>query len=449
MDDLDLNHGKAWVEEQLSRLASDMELVLTEFAWTQSASDRERAVQNLSFKAAGTTIDEKFTTDNLAQIRRNKRVRASVEHRLKAIFRAYGFSLPDEETDVTDDTEKEDRGVEFKYSITSYGADYPVDGLIKRLSTTPPDIFIPPFQRRFVWSAYQSSRFVESLLLGLPVPAIFLGKEDDTNRLLVIDGQQRLRSLWHFYRGNFEDGNEFVLRGVASRFEGVSYRTLNDADRRRLDDSILHAIIVRQDEPEQDNNSSIYLLFERLNTGGSLLHPQEIRACVYHGAFNDLLSELNKDASWRAIYGTENQRMKDRELILRYFTLFFGLERYQRPMEDALNSYMSQNRRLQIQSRETLTNAFVPAIRAVATALGTTAFRPVRAINAAVFDAVMVGLSRRLAINTPLDPERLRSAYTDLLADAEFESAYGKSTSDEEQVRKRIRVATEHFARTV
>ncbi len=88
--------------------------------------------------------------------------------------------------------------------------------------------------------------------------------------------------------------------------------------------------------------------------------------------------------------------MKDRELILRYFTLFFGLERYQRPMEDALNSYMSQNRRLQIQSRETLTNAFVPAIRAVATALGTTAFRPVRAINAAVFDAVMVGLSEAL-----------------------------------------------------
>lgn len=449
MEEPDIRVGQSWVEEQLHRLSSEMELPLSGIMWAQSTSDRERSVQTISFTIGGMSLDEKFTTDNLAHVRRDRRVRGRIEHRIKSIFRSCGFAPPDDEDDVTDETEQEDRGIEFKYSITSYGADYPVDGLIKRLSSDPPAIFIPPFQRRFVWSKYQSSRFIESLLLGLPVPAIFLGKEEDTNRLLVIDGQQRLRSLWNYYQGTFEDGEEFVLGGVASRFEGLSYRTLNDADRRRLDDSILHAIVVRQDEPEQDNNSSIYLLFERLNTGGSLLHPQEIRACVYHGAFNDLLADLNRDPSWRAIYGAENQRMKDRELILRYFTLRFDLERYERPMEGALNRYMGSNRNLQRQSGEQLISSFVPTIRMVADALGTTAFRPTRAINAAVFDAVMVGLSRRLADNPPLDAGRFRTLYGQLLENNDFIAAYERSTSDEEQVKTRIRIATENFTRVV
>jgi hypothetical protein len=449
MEDADILKGRQWVEEQVSRLADDMELQLSAINWNQSDSDRERSVLTLSFKVEQTEVEEKFTIENLTQTKRDRRVRARIEHRIKSLFRSCGFVLREEEDDVIDETEKEDRHIEFKYSITSYGADYPVDGLMKRLSSNPPDIFIPPFQRRFVWSRYQSSRFIESLLLGLPVPAIFLGKEEDTNRLLVIDGQQRLRSLWHFYRGKFEDGDEFVLGGVASRFEGVSYRTLNEADRRRLDDAILHAIIVRQDEPEEDNNSSIYLLFERLNTGGSLLHPQEIRACVYHGALNDLLAELNQDSSWRAIYGPENQRMKDRELILRFFTLFFDLDKYEKPMEGALNRYMGTNRKLQRQSREQLITAFVPIVRMIGETLGTTAFRPIRAINAAVFDAVMVGLARLVAAQGPVDHDRFKRAYAELLENPEFQAAYSQSTSNEEQVKTRIAIATEQLARAI
>jgi hypothetical protein len=449
MERADIQNGQKWVEGQLARLADDMEVELSAPSWAQSTSDRDRSVVTLSFMAGGLPVEEKFTAENLVQVKRDRRVRARLEHRIKSLFRSCGFVLPDDEDDVMDETEREDRGIEFKYSITSYGADYPVDGLIKRLSSDPPDIFIPPFQRRFVWTRYQSSRFIESLLLGLPVPAIFLGKEEETNRLLVIDGQQRLRSLWHFYQGKFEDGNDFVLGGVASRFEGVSYRTLNEADRRRLDDSILHAIIVRQDEPEKDNNSSIYLLFERLNTGGSLLHPQEIRACVYHGPLNDLLAELNRDSSWRAIYGPENQRMKDRELILRYFTLLFDVDRYEKPMEGALNRYMGANRKLQKQSKQQLKDAFIPMITMIAAVLGTTAFRPIRAINAAVFDAVTVALARRLATGVPVGPEGFKSAYADLLQNREFQAAYERSTSNEDHVKARLTIATEHFARII
>src|SRR4051812_37743221 len=108
-----------------------------------------------------------------------------------------GNSLFAEDVDVEELREEE--LTPFKYSITSYGADYPVDGLVKRLESG--SILIPTFQRGYVWKISEASRLIESLLLGLPVPGIFLAKEADSNRLLVIDGQQRLRSLQYFYGG--------------------------------------------------------------------------------------------------------------------------------------------------------------------------------------------------------------------------------------------------------
>ncbi len=443
MDQNDLRNGQKWVESQLGRLANDLEVAVDDVKWSQPPADQNREVLTLAFTVNATVVEEKFTTENLSNLQRDRRVRARVEHRLKAVFRACGVFLSEEDDDVVDATEREDHGVEFRYSITSYGADYPIDGLVRRV--TSGDIFIPSFQRKYVWNHYQASRFVESLLLGLPVPAIFLGKEDETNRLLVIDGQQRLRSLWQFYEGKIGN-DEFTLKGVASRFEGLSYKTLPDSDRRRLDDSILHAIVVRQDKPEEDNNSSIYLLFERLNTGGSLLHPQEIRACVYHGPFNDFLAQLNHSSDWRAVYGPENQRMKDLELILRFFALFFDIENYSKPMEGALNRYMGSNRRLQRHSEEILIQAFIPTIQKINSALGTSAFRPIRAINAAVFDAVMVGLARRLSTVPDLQLSTIKTAYEMLLANPEFKAAYESSTSGEEQVKARVRIATAAFA---
>src|SRR4051812_16231795 len=95
------------------------------------------------------------------------------------------------EPEVTDTSEAEDEEVgsgSVRYTLASYGADYPVDGLVKRLDRG--DVFVPEFQRGFVWSHKQASSFVESLLLGLPVPGVFLYKEPETQKLMVVDGQQ-------------------------------------------------------------------------------------------------------------------------------------------------------------------------------------------------------------------------------------------------------------------
>jgi hypothetical protein len=354
--------------------------------------------------------------------------------------------LAESETETEDGYPSDElsESLPLKYKITSYGADYPVDGLVKRIISG--DIKIPEFQRGYVWSLTKASSFVESLLLGLPVPGIFLSKEQDTEKLLVIDGQQRLTTLQYFYEGIFKpSGKEFVLRDVQAEFNGATYKTLGDEDRRRLDDSILHATIVKQDEPSEDD-SSIYHVFERLNTGGSLLRPQEIRSAIYHGEFNQLLKELNTNKSWRAIFGNLDSRMRDQELILRFFALYYRGNKYKKPLREFLNLYMGANRHLKYQSAQELSGLFDQTITLVSNSLGNDAFKRYRVLNVAVFDSVTVGIARRLARGSIASPKSVKEKYSELLGNQEFVTATERTTTDEEMVKTRINLATKAFA---
>src|ERR1700749_4004230 len=150
------------------------------------------------------------------------------------------------------------------FTITSYGADYPVDTLVKRMKGEA--FFIPEFQRSFVWSQRHASRFIESLLMGLPVPGIFLYKEAHSGKHLVVDGQQRLRTLQYFYEGVFIE-KAFRLVGVRAEWEGKTYKELPTNEQLKLDDSIVHATVFQKDEPKE-SIKSLYFVFERINSGG-------------------------------------------------------------------------------------------------------------------------------------------------------------------------------------
>jgi hypothetical protein len=339
----------------------------------------------------------------------------------------------------------------FKFWITSYGADYPVDGLVKRIESG--DIYVPKFQRGFVWNYYQASRFIESLLLGLPVPGIFLSKEPASNKLLVLDGQQRLRTLQYFYNGVFDDERVFKLRGVQAQFEGATYKTLREEDRRRLDDSILHATIVKQDEPTNDE-SSIYLIFERLNTGAVKLTSQEIRGGIYHGEFIEELRGLNSNPAWREIYGPVNPQMKDQELILRFLALYYKGNEYKPPMQEFLNAYTVQNRDLRLQPGEEIRKVFNSTIELVLKALGNTAFRTKRGVKKGgkkgrlltpIFDAVMVGLAQRLTLGPVRQPSGVAKVYESLLINEKFIASTETATTKEDNVRSRSGEATRAF----
>lgn len=357
--------------------------------------------------------------------------------------------------ELVEDLDELNEVLSTSFSITSYGADYPVDGLVKRASQQ--DIVVPlfslepeegqstvGFQREFVWKKPQADRFIESLLLGLPVPGIFLVKETN-GKLLVLDGQQRLRTLENFYNSVFQ-GKEFALENVQDQWRGKTYKTLHPDDRRRLDDSIIHATIVRQDEPTEDQ-SSIYLIFERLNSGGTFLQPQEIRVALYHGIFAALLSKLNDNADWRALYGKKNSRLKDIELILRFLAMHFYVSSYRRPMKEFLNRYMAANRALQKQGEAQLRTMFEATVSTIVRAIGVRAFRPKNALNAAVLDSVMVGVAARLSSKPITAEAQIKSAHTALLANSQFQEATTRATADEENVRKRIQLAKDAFAR--
>ena len=349
-----------------------------------------------------------------------------------------------DDIEIVDNLDETQDQIPFRYSITSYGADFLIDGVVKRMDED--SIIIPSFQRGFVWSYNKASRFVESLLLGLPVPGIFLSRDLDTEQLIVIDGQQRLKSLHYFYSGYFIDPKRtFTLEGIDSAYRGMTYDDLRPEDKRRLSNSILHATIVKQDEPS-DDNSSIFLIFERLNTGGMSLTPQEIRACIFHGVFNDLLNTLNTNDNWRSIFGRAHRRMRDAELILRFFALYFTDRPYSPPMKGFLNDFMGHNRCLEYHSADVLTNLFDNAIDVIFQALGSSAFKPRGVLNAAVYDAVMVGIATRLEGGPISNFTEVLNQYKELLKDAEFERAYTSQTADPEKVRYRISSSIEAFA---
>lgn len=362
------------------------------------------------------------------------------------------LDLPEEE--AVDDLDPAEEIIPYTYTITSYGADYPVDSLVKRINAQ--DILVPVFswknpiktkivgfQREYVWPRPKADRFIESLLLGLPVPGIFLVKEP-SGVLLVLDGHQRLHTLHSFYSGAINE-DVYRLGEVQERFAGKRYTDLDIEDRRRLDDSIIHATVVRQDEPTEDQ-SSIYVIFERLNTGGVNLQPQEIRVALYHGEFVRILQELNDDPSWRKLYGAKSKRLKDMELILRFFAFLFYAQKYESPMKGFLNRYMATNRQLTKQSGDELRAIFRNTTKAIVSNFGSKAFRPRRAINAAVVDSLMVGVAKRLISEGPIkNLQEAKKRFDKLLSDAEYFAAVETGTSQEANVKTRLTKAESAF----
>jgi len=354
------------------------------------------------------------------------------------------------ETEIDDTAVEENDSIYF--SISSFGADYTVDGLIKRLEKN--QIVVPKFQRRYVWDIKKASRFIESLIIGLPVPGIFLsrdaieaGKENSGNSNtphLIIDGQQRLLSLQKFYKGFFGE-KKFRLAGVCEELNGKSYDELTPDDQGRLDDAIIHATIIKQEAPDKDN-SSIYMVFERLNTGGMLLQPQEIRACIYHGGFNNLLNELINIPAWRSLFKKENPRMKEQEMILRFFALYFTHNDYKKGLKLLLNSFMFKNKDLQLHDKQFLTNLFTSAITLIVSAKGNDAFRRGNAVNAALFDSVMIGVAKRLQ-DSEMSVDECREKYDRLMQDNTYMENATYSTADEKPLKERIRLSILMFSR--
>jgi hypothetical protein len=341
-----------------------------------------------------------------------------------------------EEEDVVEKIESEEEDKEAGvpiYKIVSYPSD-PTLELIHQKHTRE-EIIIPKFQRGWVWKPPQASKLVESFLLGLPVPPIFVYK-DPSEKQVVIDGQQRLRTIWGFFEGKLPDGSPFYLRSVDPQWEGQFYDTLNETDRIRFRDSTLRVVIVEQLDPK--DKTSIYHIFERLNTGGTGLTPQEVRNSTYHGPFNDLIIELNEDATWRYIFGSSesDSRMRDVELIVRFLALYERDKSYEKPMKQFLNNYMGKHQ--WDKKREPYKSTFLNAVKRVYDNLGPRPFHIRRGINVAVFDSVTVAFARSTSI-----PDDISDRFQILLENPSYDETITSGTTDVDTVKRRIELAQE------
>jgi uncharacterized protein with ParB-like and HNH nuclease domain len=348
-------------------------------------------------------------------------------------------------------SEESDNEVSLKgYDILTYPADFTLEGLVTKWKKN--EIKIPSLQRRYIWNQTRASKLIESFLMGLPVPPVFFYLERDTNQLLVVDGHQRLRSIAYFFSGKFGEvkktkgAPEFSLVGLndKSPYLGETYTSLksdNSSAFNKLNNSVMRSFVVKQLEPNDD--TSIFQIFERLNTGGVILQGQEIRNCIYEGQFNKSLNVLNRYPAWRSIFGsaTEDKRKRDVELILRFFALHYRLKAYQKPMKQFLNDFMRINRRPPIEQLEEYETLFKRTADAVLNHLGPKPFHIRAGLNAAVYDATFTAFAKHLSRIDKGGSLGLRAKFNSLIKSKLFGKYVSSATTDADVVPKRIGLA--------
>ena len=189
--------------------------------------------------------------------------------------------------------------------------DYPLS-IIKEMFDDGDIIPQPDYQRDYIMDEKKASKLIESVLLQIPIPTVYLCEEND-GTLSIIDGQQRLTSFVKFLK------NEFALKSLEEypEFNGKVFADLDKSVQRTIKNTSIHSIVIKKESQELK-----YEIFARLNQGATSLKPQELRNCIYRGSFNKMLEDIaesNKTLGF--LIGTDNKRKNYQETILRSYML--------------------------------------------------------------------------------------------------------------------------------
>lgn len=190
------------------------------------------------------------------------------------------------------------------------------------------ELIIPEFQRELVWDPKRKSRFIESILLGYPIPNMFF-TDYESGQMMIIDGQQRIDTLVEFLSNELRISNR---EDINPRWRNKFFREIDIDSQKKLRSSNIRAAVFQiLTENESDKNTALYSLFERINTGSIQLNAQEIRRAIFSSPFTAKLNEFVNNAYWVSGYRLINleeslevrkdKRLKDQEIISRYFTL--------------------------------------------------------------------------------------------------------------------------------
>lgn len=392
-----------------------------------------------------------------------------------------------EDTDIQEETDQPDPSDNERFEVSSYGWDVDVEGLVKRMNRG--DIHVPGFQRGFVWSGPEKSRFIESLILGLPIPTLFLARDAESSKLNIIDGQQRLKTLQSYLNGEFALLGKEIPEDLKGRYfstrreKSARSRILEPADERTLADAVIHSIVVRPNPKDDDSdlgreyNKAIIQIFKRLNTSGKALTAQEVRASIFHGELLGLVQEINRNEDWRVLFGPVHSRMKDQEAVLRAIALYLNGDSYKSSMPKFLDGFMETNRHMDAATCQGVQTKFEAAVKLIREKLGDGALKRGGTFMLTRFDALIVGLMSLVPNQVFQTADNAASAVEERLGDlsvhdrvAELEKdtrgldqqgeevhglpddqrgyvwSVAKFTNDTNRVSVRLRVAKEVFA---
>ena len=329
--------------------------------------------------------------------------------------------------------------------------------MVSLYKATPREFEIAPdFQRYFRWSEEQQSRLIESILLELPIPQIFV-IENETGVIELIDGLQRISSVIHFIDSSLlaePNNTPLVLRGcdIIQELDGQSFDDLPLSLRLRIKRSSVRAVVIKR----QSTPNLRYSMFKRLNTGGSELSPQEIRNCTSRMAgapganFYSFLQECSKQPDFVACTDTlsSTDQRQDEELVLRFFALKNAQDLFKGHVQDWLDEYMEQvvfGKREFIYEREEA--AFNRLFRYIHSTAGDGAFvkyredKPIGGLAPAYFEAVSVGIWRTLdAIETTVPTGQVKAKIIDCLQSEDFRAQVGPGANTMPKLRRRVEI---------
>lgn len=376
---------------------------------------------------------------------------------------------------------KEDFGVPFENSFADQEAlfspeedDSPI-GLTppdRRLVTQPYDFAVrtiidqindhslevkPSFQRGYVWDDKRASGLVESLLMNIPIPVCYFA-EEESGKFTVIDGHQRLYSIWRYA------SNLFALKDLRTlnEFNGKYFRDLREREQRLILGRSIRCIVITQESHPEIR----FEVFERLNSGSMQATDQEIRNAIFRGDFNNLIKSLAKSSRWLRVLGKRelDKRMRDEELILRFFAVNNNYLLYQPPLRAFLNQYVEQKTFLIVNGRrqsrislseeekKDLTSLFNETMDKVLAVFNNHAFRVYsdgkweKPVNRALFDVVTLVFSQIPEHKLIAKANEIDSMLKDLFSDPDFMQAISGSRAHRASFVTRIKKFSQGMA---
>lgn len=305
---------------------------------------------------------------------------------------------------IESEIELEDSGVDGSYDGPFNPNDIDVDistvnlgSLLEQLEYNEIDLK-PEFQRSSdVWTSVQKSRLIESILLGLPLPSFYFSEDENTNKLIIVDGLQRLCALKDFWIDK-----KLRLSGMQflTDLEGLSFLDMDRTQIRRIKSMKVTLNTLRKSTPTKVK----FVIFQRVNTAGEPLRPQEMRNALYQGVATKLLKELAESDSFkRATGGSVNgKRMADCDLINRFMAFYLHRDDYNGELDAFMNDTLADINAMNETEVEIVRQKFNKSMDVCYQLFGSSAFRRPKPdvpnqflkINKAIFEALSVSIAK-------------------------------------------------------